>query len=95
MIDAWVGRWVDRAPRMALYICTYILIYHPSLFYLPIYLSASNALSPPVSTVTYEEEDTFFQRRQQKLPATLFDKLELMVWETLSTSHAQVGRVGR
>jgi len=33
------------------------------------------------------EEESFFARKQQKFPATLFDKLELVVWDTLSQAH--------
>ena len=33
------------------------------------------------------EDESFFARKQQKFPAVLFDKLELVVWDTLSQAH--------
>lgn len=57
--------------------------------------------SPTTSTATGEpassntgatvhmtvEDESFFARKQQKFPVVLFDKLELVAWETLSQAH--------
>jgi hypothetical protein len=54
----------------------------------------------PVSTVNLSdmghtthtvsvEEESFFTRKQQTFPPTLFDRLELMVWESVTHSHQE------
>ena len=40
------------------------------------------------TAVVSVEEESFFTRKAQKFPTTLFDKLEQMVWDSVVTAHS-------